>query len=94
MRLASAEYVKKDFANRYEHLTNYSVNKHNIKQASDDSTGNSETNTLKLTLNELRGRLASQFTEDQINNMYSLTHWFGLLLTHSFTHLGGIKLTT
>jgi len=92
--LATADYVKKDFTNRYEHLTNYSVNKHNIRQAGDDSTGNSETNTLKLTLSELRDRLMSQFTEDQIKTMYSLAYSLMKILTHPLTHTGGVKLTT
>jgi hypothetical protein len=71
VRLATADYSKKDFSNRYEHLTNYSVNKHNI-QTSDESVGNSESNTLKLTLNDLRDKLRSQFSEDQIKAMYAL----------------------
>ncbi len=100
VRLATADYSKKDFSNRYEHLTNYSVNKHNI-QTSDESVGNSESNTLKLTLNDLRDKLRSQFSEDQIKAMYALALFYlptyiltqlTYLLTHSLTHLGGIKL--
>lgn len=94
MRLATADYIKKDFTNKYEHLTNYSVNKHNIKQSGDDSTGCSEANTLKLTLHELRERLASQFNEEQINNMYSFSHFIGnpYLLTYSLTHFRWYKI--